>query len=99
MQPEEDRSHGSVSVRGVVALQGGGPFEGNDELDRTLLDGIDRIVMLPTADAFEQPSRLVESALAWGSRIGVTVEPLMVLTRDDADESAAAAIDGAPAVV
>jgi cyanophycinase-like exopeptidase len=55
--------------------------------------------MLPTADAFEQPSRLVDAALAWGERIGVIVEPLMVLTRDDTDESAAAAIDGAPAVV
>jgi cyanophycinase-like exopeptidase len=86
-------------LSGVVALQGGGPFERNDDLDRALLDKIERVVMLPTADAFEQPRRLVESAIAWGERIGVTVEPLMVLTRDDADESAAAAVDDAPAVV
>ena len=40
---------------GVIALEGGGPFVGNDELDRELLGGagIDRVVMLPTADAFE----------------------------------------------
>ena len=45
---------------GVVALQGGGPFERNDDLDRQLLGGagIDRVVMLPTADAFEQPATL-----------------------------------------
>ena len=85
---------------GVVALQGGGPFESNDELDRELLGGIDRVVMLPTADAFEQPARLVEAAAAWGARIGVEVESLMVMTRADADASGpAAAIDTVEAVV
>ena len=84
----------------VVALQGGGPFEHNDELDRQLLAGIHRVVMLPTADAFEQPARLVEAAAAWGERIGVTVEPQMVMTRSDADDPApAAAVDGVEAVV
>jgi hypothetical protein len=87
---------------GVVALQGGGPFEHNDELDRRLLAeaGIDRVVMLPTADAFEQPTRLVAAASAWGERIGVAVEPLMVMTRGDAeDPQAAASIDAVEAVV
>ncbi len=85
-------------MAGVVALQGGGPFVDNDELDRTLLSGIERIVVLPTADAFEQPKQLVASAEAWGERIGVAIEPLMVLTRDEADESAAAVVDAAEAV-
>ncbi len=85
---------------GVVALQGGGPFEHNDELDRQLLGGVDRVLMLPTADAFEQPARLVAAALAWGGRIGVTVEPLMVMTRSEADvPGPAAAVDGVDAVV
>ena len=86
----------------VVALQGGGPFESNDELDRQLLagSGIDRVVMLPTADAFEQPAQLVEAAARWGERIGVAVEPLMVMTRADADDPAAAAsVDAVQAVV
>jgi cyanophycinase len=86
---------------GVVALEGGGPFVGNDELDRTLLAGagVERVVMLPTADAFEQPARLVAAAEAWGDRIGVAVEPLMVMTRADADDlDAAAAVDGVQAV-
>ena len=88
-------------MSGVVALQGGGPFEANDELDRRLLcdRGVERVVMLPTADAYEQPAVLVEAALAWGARIGVRVEPLMVLTRDQADDAAAAVIAAAPAVV
>ncbi len=86
---------------GVVALQGGGPFESNDELDRQLLSGagIERVVMLPTADAFEQPARLVSAADVWGGRIDVTVESLMVMTRADAEDSdAAAVIDGVQAV-
>ncbi len=92
-------STGAVSS-GVVALQGGGPFQVNDDLDRSLLqDAVDRIVVLPTADAFEQPRQLVAAGLEWGARIGVVVEPLMVLTRTDATEQAAAVIDAAPAVM
>jgi cyanophycinase-like exopeptidase len=86
---------------GVVALQGGGPFVSNDALDRRLLSatGVERIVMLPTADAFEQPARLVAAAEAWGARIGVAVEPLMVMTRSDADgPGPAATVDAAQAV-
>jgi cyanophycinase len=86
---------------GVVALEGGGPFVSNDELDRQLLTaaGIERIVMLPTADAFEQPTRLVAAAEAWAARIGIAVEPLMVITRADAEErQPAVTIDSAEAV-
>jgi cyanophycinase len=87
-------------MTGVVVLQGGGPFSANDDLDRRVLAdaGIDRIVVLPTADAYEQPQVLVDAALAWGARIGVIVEPLMLLTRAQADDDAAAVIAAAPAV-
>jgi len=87
---------------GVVVLQGGGPFVSNDELDRQLLSGsgVDRVVMLPTADAFEQPALLVQAAQTWGRRIGVAVEPLMVITRADAEQpSAAVALDDVEGVV
>jgi cyanophycinase len=83
---------------GTLVLQGGGPFTTNDELDRRVLAGIDRVVVLPTADAFEQPQDLVALARTWGERIGVEVEPLMVLTRPQADADAAAVVDGASAV-
>ena len=86
----------------MVVLQGGGPFVSNDELDRQLLSGsgVDRVVMLPTADAFEQPALLVQAAQTWGRRIGVAVEPLMVITRADAEQpSAAAALDDVQGVV
>ncbi len=63
-----------------------------------MLGDIDRVVVIPTAEAYEQPRDMVNTALAWGERLGITVEPLMVLTRPDATDEAAAVIDGADAV-
>lgn len=83
---------------GALVLEGGAPFVANDELDRRVLAGVERVVVLPTADAFEQPQDLVDTALAWGARLGVEVDPLMVLTRPQADETAAAVVDAAEAV-
>lgn len=85
-------------MAGVIVLEGGGPFTANDDLDRRMLAGR-RTIVLPTADAFETPADLVEQAQIWGDRLGIEVEPLMVLTRSDATEEAAAAIDAADAVV
>lgn len=79
-------------MTGTLVLQGGGPFVANDELDRRVLAECDRIVVLPTADAYEQPQDLIDSATMWGERIGVDVEPLMVLTRNQADDAAAAIV-------
>jgi cyanophycinase len=79
-------------------LQGGGPFVANDQLDRRMLEGVDRVVMLPTADAYERPADMVASAEAWGARLGVAVESLMVLTRGEADDEAAAIVASADAV-
>lgn len=88
-------------MRATVVLQGGGPFTANDDLDRRLLSqaGVQRVVVLPTADAFEHPERLIGAAMSWGERMGVEVEALMVLNRRDAlDAGAAGVIGGAEAV-
>jgi cyanophycinase len=85
-------------MAGVIVLEGGGPFTANDDLDRRVLAGR-RTVVLPTADAFETPGDLVAEAQAWGERLGIEVEPLMVLTRPDANDEAAAIIGAADAVV
>ncbi len=79
-------------MTGTVALQGGGAFTANDQMDQQLLAsvGATRVVVLPTADAFEHPERLVMAAVSWGERIGVEVEPLMVLRRADAGVAATA---------
>jgi cyanophycinase len=79
-------------MSGTIALQGGGPFTANDELDARLLAsvGADHVVVLPTADAFERPEKLVAAAMSWGERLGVGVEALMVLRRGEAMELGAA---------
>ena len=79
-------------MSGTIALQGGGPFTANDDLDRRLLAavGASRVVVLPTADAFEHPERLVAAAMKWGERLEVQVEALMVMRRSEAMEQGAA---------
>lgn len=79
-------------MTGTIALQGGGPFVANDELDRRLLAtvGAKKALVLPTADAFEHPERLVAAAMTWGERVGCEVEALMVLRRGEAMEAGAA---------
>lgn len=88
-------------MTGTLALQGGGPFVANDELDARLLrtHDADRVVVLPTADAFEHPERLVAAAMNWAERLGVDVEALMVMRRGEATESGPASlVRGARAV-
>ncbi len=83
----------------MLVLQGGGPFVANDAIDRVVFADHARIVVLPTADAFENPAEMIESATAWGVRVGIDIDPLMVLTREHARaESAAATVSGASAV-
>ncbi len=88
-------------MSGTVALQGGGPFTANDELDRRLLAsvGADRVVVLPTADAYEHPERLVAASMSWAERLEIDVEALMVLGRADANDAGAAAVAAAARAV
>jgi cyanophycinase len=81
-------------MNGILALQGGGPFEVNDVLDRRLLTdtAATKVVVLPTADAFEHPERLVAAAMNWGERLDVEVEALMVMRRGEAMEAGAAEV-------
>ncbi|MEN9647173.1 MAG: hypothetical protein RL238_3842 [Actinomycetota bacterium] len=81
-------------MTGTIALQGGGPFTANDDLDARLLRaaGATEVVVLPTADAFEHPERLVATAMNWAERLGVEVQALMVLRRGEAMEAGAAEV-------
>jgi len=88
-------------MTGLLALFGGGPFVANDDLDRSLLAevGAKTVVVLPTADAFEDPGTLIAAAMNWGERLGVDIEALMVMQRHDAEDAGAAGvIDAANAV-
>ena len=88
-------------MNGILALQGGGPFVANDDLDRRLIAaaGATRVIMLPTADAYEHPELLVAAAMAWGERLDVEVEALMVMRRGEAmEDGVVGVIRGARAV-
>ena len=77
-------------MTGTIALLGGGPFVANDDLDRRLIAAAaaSSVVVLPTADAFEHPGRLIETAVAWGERLGIAVDGRLVLRRADANDAA-----------
>jgi cyanophycinase len=88
-------------MNGILALQGGGPFVANDDLDRRLIAaaGATRVIMLPTADAYEHPELLVAAAMTWGERLDVEVEALMVMRRGEAmQDGVVGIIRGARAV-
>ena len=76
-------------VTGRLVLQGGAPFVGNDDLDNRLVSGLaGPVAVLPTADAFEGPEKLVEAAMRWGERLGVKVRAIEVYSRASALEQA-----------
>ena len=79
-------------MTGITVLQGGGAFSLHDQLDARLLQEVNakRVVVLPTADAFEEPEILVAAAKSWAQRLGIEVEALMVMRRTDAMEQSAA---------
>lgn len=79
---------------GILALVGGGEWQEGCTFDAEFLaaSGGDRVLVLPTAAAYEHPERLVGRAGAWFEGLGGTVEGLMVLTRADAENDGAADI-------
>ena len=79
---------------GVLALVGGEEWTPGCEFDAELLDaaGAGRVVVLPTAAAYERPERRVLAASEWFARWGAEVEGLMVTSRADAQDDGAAAI-------
>ena len=88
-------------MNGILALQGGGPFVANDDLDRRLITAAKatRVIMLPTADAYEHPELLVAAAMLWGERLDVEVEALMVMRRGEAmEDGVVGVVRGARAV-
>lgn len=80
---------------GTLALVGGAEWrEGCRKFDAALLEsaGTDEVLVLPTAAAFENPTRAVETARAYFEDLGATVSGLMVLGRTDAEEEANASV-------
>lgn len=82
------------SEAGVLALMGGEEFEDPcRDVDAALLEvsGGTDVLVIPTAAAFENPRRVVETAEAYFSGFGATVRHVMVLHHAEADDREAGA--------
>lgn len=80
-------------VTGTLSLMGGEEFEDPArDVDRELLEasGASEVVVVPTAAAYENPSKVVERATAWFEGLGASVKPVMVLHHKEADDVEAA---------
>ena len=79
--------------RGTLAFVGGGEFSPGCDFDAGLIaeSGASEVVVLPTASAYENPSRLRARAETWFADLGVECRWLNVYRRADADDAAAAA--------
>jgi cyanophycinase len=73
-----------------LALVGGGEWSEGCTFDRGLIDsvGVDEVLVLPTASAYEHPERLVARAEDWFRGLGIGVRGLMVLGRPHAEDPA-----------
>ena len=80
---------------GTLALVGGAEWrEGCRKFDAALLEaaGTDEVLVLPTAAAFENPGRAVETARRYFDELGAHVSGLMVLGRTEAEDPTNAAV-------
>ena len=84
---------------GPLALVGGAEWTDGCDFDEELWEtsGRPEVVVLPTAAAYEHPTRAVEAATRWFAGFGATVQGLMVLNRRDAMDPGAALPFPAPA--
>lgn len=88
---------------GLIALVGGYEFRTNClEMDRAILGRVGtsaRILVLPTAAAFESPRQAAYNGVRHLKRLGARPDPLYILKREDAqNEDYAALIDKAQGV-
>lgn len=79
---------------GPLAFIGGAEWTEGCTFDTDLLaaSGGSHVLVLPTAAAYEHPERLVAQAGEWFAAMGADVEGLMVVTRSEASDLAAADI-------
>ncbi|HVW33250.1 MAG TPA: Type 1 glutamine amidotransferase-like domain-containing protein [Acidimicrobiia bacterium] len=85
----------TTEATGTLALVGGAEWrEGCRKFDAALLEaaGTDEVLVLPTAAAFENPGRAVDTARAYFEELGARVSGLMVLGRTEAEDPANADI-------
>ena len=91
--PHSPDSAGGVApagTTGLLALVGGGEWQTGADFDAELLErsGAEEVLILPTAAAYENPDRAVETADRWFSSLGSGARGLMVLRHAHANDEA-----------
>lgn len=84
-------------MSGALALVGGAEWTEGCTFDAELLErsGARRVVVVPTAAAYERPELAVARARDWFATMGAEVDALEVLRRADATAAIAATLDDA----
>ncbi len=83
-------------MNGTLVLVGGEEFTDGCTFDSKLVEGVDEVLLVPAALAYEQPKSTIERAQKWFGALGVSVKVLDVYRRaeamdNDAAEAAASA--------
>jgi cyanophycinase len=95
MSDQRSLARDRVAARptGLLALVGGAEWQAGSDYDAELVDrsGADEVLVLPTAAAYENPGRAVETAQRWFSSLGSSARGLMVLRHAQANDEANAA--------
>ena len=73
-------------MNGTLALVGGEEFTEACSFDAALLQGVQEVLLLPAALAYENPGEVIERAHAYFATFGVSVRVLDVYRRAEAME-------------
>ena len=85
-------SEQTISTVGPLVLVGGGEFQEGSSFDAELLaQSTGKVLLVPTAAAYERPERILASAREFFAELGGSVEVAPVLGRSDAENPAFAA--------
>ena len=71
-------------MNGTLALVGGREFTEGCSFDAELTEGVDEVLLLPSALAYENPGAAIERATNWFAGLGTRVRVLDVYRRADA---------------
>ncbi|CAN5509207.1 hypothetical protein BH10ACT3_BH10ACT3_16180 [soil metagenome] len=86
-------------MNGTLALVGGQEFTEGCTFDAALVDGVDEVLLVPSALAYEHPGDAIARATEWFGAMGVGLRTLDVYRRADALEAAPAELASAAKLV
>lgn len=86
-------------MNGTLALVGGQEFTEGCSFDAELVEGVDEVLIIPSALAYEHPEDAIARATEWFGRLGVGVRVLDVYRRAEALDTVPAELAAAAKVV